>query len=94
MTEPHSDARLEAARPINWPELPPLADEAGVDGATSDTTNPSDPTVPFDPTVQAILDRVRQIPDLPVSDHPAAYAGMHDSLLEALNEDTSTGAGA
>jgi hypothetical protein len=47
-----------------------------------------------DHTVQAILETVRQIPELPVSDHPAAYAGMHDSLLAALNEDTSAGTGA
>jgi hypothetical protein len=47
-----------------------------------------------DHTVQAILERVRQIPELPVSGHPAAYAEMHDSLLAALNEDTSAGTGA
>lgn len=48
---------------------------------------------PSDYTVQAILGTVRQIPELPVSDHPAAYAEMHDSLLAALNEDTpGTGA--
>jgi hypothetical protein len=47
-----------------------------------------------DHTVQAILERVRQIPELPVSGHPAAYAGMHDSLLAALNKDTSAGTGA
>ncbi|MCE3244287.1 MAG: hypothetical protein K0Q84_2330 [Arthrobacter sp.] len=47
-----------------------------------------------DRAVRAILETVRQIPELPVSDHPAAYAGMHDSLLAALNEDTSAGTGA
>lgn len=47
-----------------------------------------------DHTVQAILGTVRQIPALPVSDHPAAYAEMHESLLAALNEDTSAGTGA
>lgn len=47
-----------------------------------------------DHTVQAILERVRQIPELPVSGHPAAYAEMHDSLLAALNENTSAGTGA
>ncbi|MDQ0617860.1 hypothetical protein [Arthrobacter globiformis] len=40
-----------------------------------------------DPAVLAILDRVRQVPGLPVSEHPAAYADMHDALLEALNEE-------
>jgi hypothetical protein len=47
-----------------------------------------------DRAVQAILEAVRQIPALPVSEHPAAYAEMHESLLAALNEDTSAGAGA
>ena len=40
-----------------------------------------------DPAVLAILDRVREVPGLPVSEHPAAYADMHDALLEALNEE-------
>ncbi|WP_457971909.1 hypothetical protein [Arthrobacter sp. D1-17] len=47
-----------------------------------------------DHAVQAILEAVRQIPALPVSDHPAAYAEMHESLLAVLNEDTSAGTGA
>jgi hypothetical protein len=56
-----------------WPELPVpgSASEAGV----------------ADPAVLAILDRVRSVPGLPVSEHPAAYAAMHDALLEALNEE-------
>ena len=47
-----------------------------------------------DRAIQAILETVRQVPELPVSGHPAAYAEMHDSLLAALNEDTSAGTGA
>ena len=47
-----------------------------------------------DHAIRAILETVRQIPELPVAGHPAAYAGMHDSLLAALNEDTSAGTGA
>jgi hypothetical protein len=47
-----------------------------------------------DRTARAILETVRQIPELPVSDHPAAYAELHDRLLAALNEDTSAGTGA
>ncbi|MDQ1057843.1 hypothetical protein QFZ23_001744 [Arthrobacter globiformis] len=57
-----------------WPELAvpgSRASEAGV----------------ADPAVLAILDRVREVPGLPVSEHPAAYADMHDALLEALNEE-------
>lgn len=56
-----------------WPELtvPGRGPEAGI----------------ADPAVLAIVDRVRAVPGLPVSEHPAAYAEMHDALLEALNED-------
>ena len=42
-----------------------------------------------DPAVRSILDRVREVPALPVSEHPAAYADMHDALLEALNDDAA-----
>jgi hypothetical protein len=65
------DAALPGAA---WPELTvpgSRASEAGV----------------ADPAVHAILDRVREVPGLPVSEHPAAYADMHDALLEALNEE-------
>ncbi|WP_258006685.1 hypothetical protein [Arthrobacter sp. AFG20] len=44
-----------------------------------------------DTAVLAILDRVREVPGLPVSEHPAAYADMHDALLEALNEEPQYG---
>ena len=83
MTEPHPDADLEAAPQVAWPELPPAGfDESGSAGVHSGNADP-------DATVQAILGRVRDIPTLPVSEHPAAYAEMHDSLLAALNEDIS-----
>jgi len=83
MTEPHPDADLEAAPQVAWPELPPAGlDESGSARAHSGNAGP-------DATVQAILGRVRDVPTLPVSEHPAAYAEMHDSLLAALNEDIS-----
>ena len=44
-----------------------------------------------DTAVLAILDRVREVPGLPVSAHPVAYADMHDALLEALNEEPQYG---
>lgn len=47
-----------------------------------------------DRTVRAILETVRRIPELPVSDHPASYGELHDRLLAALDEDTSPGTGA
>jgi hypothetical protein len=71
------------------------SDAATSDAAVSGTAWP-DLAVPgggaadtgaADPAVLAILDRVREVSGLPVSEHPAAYAGMHDALLEALNQD-------
>jgi hypothetical protein len=83
MTAPNPDAELHAAAQIAWPELPP----AGFAGPHSDGPHSDSPQL--DGTVQAILDRVRDVPGLPVSEHPAAYAEMHDGLLAALNEDIS-----
>ena len=57
-----------------WPELTVPGSRASETGVA-------------DPAVLAILDGVREVPGLPVSEHPAAYAGMHDALLEALNEE-------
>jgi hypothetical protein len=57
-----------------WPELTVAGRGAAYAGAA-------------DPAVRAILDRVREVPGLPVSAHPVAYADMHDALLEALNEE-------
>jgi hypothetical protein len=82
MTEPHPDADLEAAPQVAWPELPPAGFDESGSVAHSGNADP-------DATVQAILGRVRDIPTIPVSEHPAAYAEMHDSLLAALNEDIS-----
>jgi hypothetical protein len=56
-----------------WPELALPGSPAGAGVA--------------DTAVLAILERVREVPGLPVSAHPAAYADMHDALLEALNEE-------
>jgi hypothetical protein len=60
-----------------WPELALPASRA--DAGIADTA------------VLAILGRVREVPGLPVSEHPAAYADMHDALLEALNEEPQYG---
>jgi hypothetical protein len=57
-----------------WPELA-VSGDGPLDRGVSD------------PAVRAILDRVREVPGLPVSEHADAYAGMHDALLEALNEE-------
>lgn len=81
MTELNAEAAVEAATPMAWPELP--AD--GFDGTGSAGNGE-------DGGVHAVLERVLEIPGLPVSEHPAAYTEMHDALLDALNQDIS-GAG-
>lgn len=78
MTELNAGAPVEAANPMAWPELP----VDGFDGTGSAGNGE-------DGAVQAILERVREIPGLPVSEHPAAYTEMHDALLDALNNDIS-----
>ncbi|MET3935183.1 hypothetical protein [Arthrobacter sp. OAP107] len=68
----------------------PVPDAAVSDTAWPDLTLPgsrADGAGIADPAVLAILDGVREVPGLRVSEHPAAYAGMHDALLEALNEE-------
>lgn len=42
-----------------------------------------------DPAVSAVLDRLAAVRLTPVSGHGEVYAGMHDALLEALNEDVA-----
>jgi len=69
-----NNAPGEGAPDLFWPEV-------AVPGS-----GPSDAGI-ADPAVRTILDRVRELPALPVSEHPDAYAGMHDALLEALNEE-------
>ena len=39
-----------------------------------------------DPAVGALLDRLGQLPELPVARHEEVYADLHDELLAALNE--------
>ena len=46
-----------------------------------------------DPAVSAVLDRLAAVRLTPVSGHGELYAGMHDALLEALNEDVASHAG-
>jgi hypothetical protein len=46
-----------------------------------------------DPAVSAVLERLAAVRLTPVSGHGEVYAGMHDALLEALNEDVASHAG-
>jgi hypothetical protein len=43
-----------------------------------------------DSAVDALLDRLTELQDLPVAQHGEVYAGLHDELLAALNETVST----
>lgn len=40
-----------------------------------------------DPTVEAVLERLGGLPGRPVSVHGEVYAGLHEDLMDALNED-------
>ncbi|MFE4836203.1 hypothetical protein ACFRAU_16175 [Arthrobacter sp. NPDC056691] len=100
MPELNNDASYDALPGGAAPDS--AAPDSAVDAALSDAAWP-ELTVPgspaseagvADPAVLAVLDRVREIPGLPVSEHPAAYAAMHDALLEALNEEPQHGPGA
>lgn len=84
MTELNQNDLPEAAPEVAWPELPL--------SGTEDSEATGSGSAASDGAVQAVLRRVRDLPGLPVSEHHAAYADMHDALLEALNEDPSSAA--
>lgn len=41
------------------------------------------------PAVGALLLRLGDVPELPVASHGEVYAGLHDELAAALNEDVA-----
>ncbi|AXJ10689.1 hypothetical protein [Arthrobacter sp. PM3] len=47
-----------------------------------------------DPAISAVLDRLDDVRLTPVAGHGDVYAEIHDALLEALNEDVASPAGA
>jgi hypothetical protein len=47
-----------------------------------------------DPAVGALLERLDALPGRPVAGHGEVYAGLHEDLMEALNEDLSGQPGA
>ena len=81
MTEPNHTIETDPAggeAQVNWPAFP-----AAPDGATADRPD-GDPA--GDPAVGPLLDRLRDLPELPVALHTEVYSGLHDELLAALNE--------
>lgn len=78
MTEqnPFTDARQETAGPEN-------------PGAGVDWPEHTGETAVGDPTVDSLLARLGELPELPVAAHGEVYSGLHDDLAAALNEDVS-----
>lgn len=62
---------------VTWPAVPADRAEAG----NAETG---------DPDVDVLLDRLGELPELPVALHGEVYAGLHDDLLAALNESVNT----
>ena len=78
-------ARLESMTEPN----PSLDARPGSDAARLDWPEPAGDTAVGDPAVDALLGRLGALPELPVADHGEVYAGLHDELAAALNEDVA-----
>ena len=76
---PETDPDLAEVR---WPAAP----SGAVNGPVNGTTDGLGGSPSGDASVHALLGRLADIPGLPVSGHAEAYAGLHDALLDALNE--------
>jgi hypothetical protein len=87
--------RAEAEAPdlvsdVAWPDLPSRRLSAELSGhAAQELQTQGQPAHVQDPAVSAVLDRLAALRQTPVSEHGEVYAGMHDALLEALNEDVA-----
>jgi len=77
-TEPDPDT---GEAQVTWPAAP--AAQAAHEEASASTDS-------RDPAVDALLDRLTDLPGLPVAQHGEVYAGLHDDLLAALNESVTT----
>ena len=78
VTEPDPN-RGEAQ--VTWPATPATPAEPGEAAGNADSR---------DAAVDALLDRLTDLQDLPVAQHGEVYAGLHDELLAALNESVNT----
>ena len=78
------------ASDVAWPDLPSRRLSAEPPGhAAQELQTQGQPAHVQDPAVSAVLDRLAALRQTPVSEHGEVYAGMHDALLEALNEDVA-----
>ena len=98
-----AEAPIPAAD-VAWPELPSEQFPADLRGHAAPEHAAPEHAAPLqqagerqaavlDPAVNAVLDLLGAVRQTPVSGHGQIYAGMHDSLLEALNEDVAGHAG-
>jgi hypothetical protein len=86
MTEPNHATATEAPETeeapagVSWPSLP---------SEPATQTSAAQNSLGQDPAVSFLLARLGALPGRPVAGHGEVYAGLHDELLEALNEDVS-----
>ena len=79
---------------VAWPELPPRQLPAEPSGHAAQEQQPQgQQTNVQDQAVSVVLDGLAALRQTPVSEHGEVYAGMHDALLAALNEDVAGHAG-
>ncbi|MFF2244062.1 hypothetical protein ACFVTM_07750 [Arthrobacter sp. NPDC058130] len=75
------------------PNQPHEAAEADAPSVAEVAWPEPEPQQVQDPAVSAVLNRLAAVQQAPVSGHGEVYAGMHDALLEALNEDVAAPSG-
>ena len=99
MTELHQELdQATDEQPAEAPTPRPTSPGPSCRRSSSRRSCPGTPTAEhaaavLDPAVNAVLDRLGAVRQMPVSGHGEVYAGMHDALLEALNEDVAGHAG-
>lgn len=85
--EPETD---ETPAGVSWPSLlSELPEATSREQGTPDAATRSPATQ--DPAISSLLERLGALPGMPVAGHGEVYAGLHDDLMEALNEDVATG---
>jgi hypothetical protein len=90
----------EAPAGVSWPPLPsePATQTSATQTSATQTSaaqtsaaqdSAAQNSLGQDPAVSSLLERLGALPGRPVAGHGEVYAGLHDELLEALNEDVS-----